>query len=103
MFIGKKFIFISIGMFLCFINQLSFADNEKMNETFARIHQLLSQINPLINLAQSQQSSTTAIPFQFERLREDIDKIQAGLKEQMQGVTIEARIVEPLSGDYLSN
>ena len=43
----------------------AFADTAQMNATLARISAVLNQINPLINLAQSQQNPNARVQFQL--------------------------------------
>ena len=90
----------SILILLLLIN-VSYADSDQMNTTLARISTILSQINPLINSAESQQDPDARVQFQFDALRADIGKIQEGLAEQLNGISIQPRVVAPLSGDYL--
>ncbi len=85
----------------CLMGQVSFADNLQMRETLTRIERLLNQINPLINSAESQQDNDTRVKFQFEVLREDISNVQFGIDQALHRVTIQPRVMDPLSGDYL--
>lgn len=90
---------LSIILFLSVINT-SFADTEQMTVTLARIRTILNQINPLINLAQSEQEPNARIKFQFDQLRADIAKIQIGINEGIKPISVQPRVVEPISGDY---
>ncbi len=91
-----------ISCFALFLmSNVSFANTEQMNATLARISRLLNQVNPLINLAQKQQDSNARVKFQFDALRSDVADIQAGIAEAINRVSIQPRIVKPLSGDYL--
>jgi len=81
---------------------VGFGDTESMNITLSRINTLLAQINPLINVAEKQQDRRSRVKFQFARLRADVSKIQQGIARQIHHVSIEPRIVAPLSGDYHS-
>lgn len=86
---------------LILIAPLIFADTEQMHTTLARINTLLSQINPLINLAKQQEDPNTRVKFQFETLRQDITQVQSGITQALNRVSIQPRTVAPLSGDYL--
>lgn len=88
---------------LCIWSSVTYADTGQMNTTLARISTILTQINPLINKAESEQDKTARIQFNFKALRGDIGKIQAGLAAQINRTTIEPRQVKPLTGDYLPN
>lgn len=94
--------FLLSGFILLIANSL-FADTEQMNTTLARINKILTQINPLINAAQDEQDPDARVKFQFDTLRSDIGKIQAGIAQQINLPSIQPRSVEPLSGDYLSD
>lgn len=82
---------------------ITYANTAQMHETLSRIKAILSQINPLINLAKQQQDPNVRIQFQFEHLRQDVSKIQQGILAAINRVSIQPRVVKPLSGDYLSN
>lgn len=79
----------------------SFASTAQMNTTFVRINTILNQVYPLINLAQKQQSPNVRVNFQFDTLRRDIARIQAGIAQAVNRASIQPRAVKPLSGDYL--
>jgi RAQPRD family integrative conjugative element protein len=88
-----------LAMFIC--NGVAFAVTSQMNATLVRVSTILNQINPLINLAQKQQDPNARIQFQFDVLRSDIANIQAGIAQAVNHVSIQPRMVQPLSGDYL--
>lgn len=90
---------LSIILFLSVMNT-SFADTEQMTATLARIRTILNQINPLINLAQSEQDPNVRIKFQFDQLRADIAKIQTGIDEEIKPISVQPRMVDPIAGDY---
>ncbi len=97
----KRYLLIFAISLASFAVQPSFADQSQMRETLTRIERLLNQINPLINLAKSQQDKDTRVRFQFETLRQDVSKVQFGIDQALHRVTIQPRVVEFLSGDYL--
>ena len=86
---------------LLFCSSLAFADTAQMNATLARISTILSQVNPLVTLAQKQQDPNARVKFQFDELRQDIAQIQSGIAQAVNCVSIQPRVVQPLSGDYL--
>lgn len=96
-----KFIKRSSCFVLLLFSSMSFANTAQMHTTLARINMLLNQLNPLINLAQQQQDPNVRVQFQFDALRHDVAKIQAGIAQAMHRVSIQPRIVQPLTGDYL--
>ena len=92
--------FNSLLLLILLVN-ICYADNSQMNVSLQRIDYILQKTYPLINLAEKQQDKQSRVRFQFDRLRTDIAKIQAGIKAQIHRVTIEPRLVKPLAGDYL--
>ncbi len=96
----KQFYMLA-GVVLLMVTQMSFANTDQMNATLARINMILTQVNPLINAAQKEQDPNARVKFQFDRLRADIGKIQTGIAEEINLVSIQPRQVAPLSGDYL--
>jgi len=86
---------------LLFASSACFANTDQMNATLARINMILNQINPLINVAQQEQDPNARVKFQFDVLRSDINKIQSGIAQQINLVSIQPRKVTPIAGDYL--
>ena len=80
---------------------LSFADTAQMNATLSRISHVLSELNPLIQEAAKEQDPNARVQFQFDQLQGDVARMQAGIAEAINRVTIEPRVEAPLSGDYL--
>lgn len=80
---------------------VSFADTAARNATLARINTVLNQVNPLITVAQRQQDPQARVQFQFDALRDDIARIQSGITQALQRVTIQPRVVTSVKGDYL--
>ena len=89
------------GIVLLLLINLCHADQAQMNASLQRITIVLQKTYPLINLAEKQQNKNTRVQFNFDELRADISKIQAGLMAQIHRVSIEPRQVKPLAGDYL--
>ena len=97
----KRFSLVTGFLTLITLSGISFADTSQMNTTLARISTILSQVNPLINLAERQQGQNARVKFQFNALRQDLASIQAGIAQAINRVSIQPRTVKPLSGDYL--
>ncbi len=94
-------VFLISFLSLIVMSSTSFADTSQMNATLSRISTILSQVNPLINLAEQQQDVNTRVKFQFNTLRQDIASIQTGIAQAINRVSIQPRSVKPLSGDYI--
>ena len=100
-----KFIqLIRNAIFCLFVisSALSYAGNTSMQVTLKRIDMLLNRINPLIKLAETQESSHNRVKFEFKKLRQDIVYIQSGIEQAMRPISIQPRIPPPVSGDYLA-
>ena len=97
----KHQLICAVSIALTLTASLTFANTEQMHTTLARINTLLSQINPLINLAERQEDPNERVKFQFEVLRKDIADVQSGIAQALNRVSIQPRTVAPLSGDYL--
>ncbi len=97
----NKFSLIVGAIVLFTLCNVSKANTEQMNSTLNRMNRILNQINPLINLAQQQQDPNARVKFQFDALRSDIASIQEGIEQATQRVSIQPRVITPLSGDYL--
>ncbi len=100
LFKKMNLLFLS-SMCLLLMSHVCFADTEQMNTTLSRVNMILNQINPLINAAQKEQDPNARVKFQFNVLRADIEKIKAGISQEINLVSIQPRNVTPLSGDYL--
>ncbi len=96
----KRWVGVSLFV-LVTVSSVSFADTTQMHTTLKRIRMLLKQVNPLINLAEQQQGSNARVQFQFRALRQDVSRIQSGIAQAINRVSVQPRVVTPLSGDYL--
>lgn len=97
----KRLVVVSSLLALITVSSISFADTTQMNTSLERIRMILRQVNPLINLAEQQQDPNARVQFQFKALRQDVGRIQAGIAQSINRVSIQPRVVKPLSGDYL--
>ena len=69
-------------------------------ESLARITHELEAIQPLITEAASQVNPDARIRFQYDWLRQDLNKIQQGLQAHIDAPRSEPRTFPPLRGDY---
>ena len=68
--------------------------------TLARIHHELQAIEPLIAEAASQANPDARIRFQYDWLRQDLDRIRQGIQAHFDAPRSEPRTFPPLRGDY---
>ena len=80
--------------------QSIFADTDTEREALARIVHELMSIDPLIDQASSQANSDARIRFQYDWLRQDLDRIRLGIQDHIDASRSEPRSFPPLRGDY---
>ena len=80
--------------------QFAAADVDGERAALARIHHELQSIEPLLVEAASQANPDARIRFQYDWLRQDLNKIQQGLQAHIDAPRSEPRTFPPLRGDY---
>jgi len=80
--------------------QFAIADADGEREALARIVHEIEAIHPLINQAASQANPDACFRFQYEWLRQDLDRIQRGIQNHIDAPRSEPRTFPPLRGDY---
>ena len=76
------------------------ADADGERAALARIDHELQAIEPLITEAASQANPDARVRFQYDWLRQDLDRIRRGIDEHMNAPRSEPRTFPPLRGDY---
>ena len=80
--------------------QFAVADVDNEQAILARIHHELQTIEPLITEAASQANPDARIQFQYDWLRQDLNRIRRGIEEHIDAPRSEPRTFPPLRGDY---
>lgn len=80
--------------------QFAMADADGERAALARIIHELQAIEPLITEAASQANPDARVRFQYEWLRQDLDRIRLGIQEHIDAPRSEPRTFPPLRGDY---
>lgn len=80
--------------------QFAVADADGERATLARIAHELQTIEPLIAEAASQANPDDRVWFQYDWLRQDLDRIRLGIQEHIDAPRSEPRSFPPLRGDY---
>ena len=80
--------------------QFAFADAGGERAALARIIHELEAIDPLITEAASQANPDARVRFQYEWLRQDLDRIRLGIQEHIDAPRSQPRTFAPLRGDY---
>jgi len=80
--------------------QFAVADADGERVALARITHELQAIEPLITEAVLQANPDARIQFQYDWLRQDLDRIRLGIQSHIDAPRAEPRSFPPLSGDY---
>mgnify|MGYP001545345634 CR=1 FL=1 len=80
--------------------QFAIADADGERAALARVIHELQAIQPLITEASSQANPDARVRFQYEWLRQDLDRIRLGVQEHIDAPRAEPRTFPPLRGDY---
>jgi len=80
--------------------QSTVADADGERAALARIDHELQAIEPLITEAASQANPEARIRFQYDWLRQDLDRIRRGVQAHIDAPRSEPRTFPPLRGDY---
>ena len=80
--------------------QFAFADADGERAALARIVHELQAIQPLITEAAAQANPDARIRFQYDWLRQDLDRIRLGIQSHIDTPRSEPRTFPPLRGDY---
>lgn len=80
--------------------QLAIADDDGERAALARISHELQAIEPLIAEAALQANPDTRVQFQYDWLRQDIERIRLGIQAHIDAPRSEPRSFPPLRGDY---
>ena len=87
-----------LGTTLPFKFAIADADGER--QILARIAHELQTIRPLIVQAASQANPDSRIRFQYDWLRQDLERISLGIQDHITAPRSEPRTFPPLHGDY---
>ena len=80
--------------------QFALADSGGERAALARVIHELEAIQPLITEASAQANPDARVRFQYEWLRQDLDRIRLGVQEHIDAPRAEPRTFPPLRGDY---
>ena len=80
--------------------QLAIADDDGERAALAKITHELQAIEPLIAEATAQANPDARVRFQYDWLRQDLERIRLGIQEHIDAPRSEPRSFPPLRGDY---
>ena len=76
------------------------ADADAEREALAQLIHEIDAVAPLIERAESQANPDARIRFRYDWLRQDLERIQAGIQAHIGAPRAEPRPFPPLRGDY---
>ncbi len=91
---------LAIGLLLVGMASTVLADPGAEREALARLIHEIEALEPAIATAESQAIPDARIRFRYDWLRQDLDRIRAGIQEHIDAPRNEPRKVPPLRGDY---
>jgi RAQPRD family integrative conjugative element protein len=77
-----------------------FADADGERGTLARLEHELAALEPLVAEAEAQAPPDARIRFRYDWLREDLERVQAGIRAHVSAARAEPHKIPPLRGDY---
>ena len=80
--------------------EFSLADADGERAMLARISHELVAIEPLIEKARSQADPDARIKFNYDWLRQDLNRVRLGLEAHIDAPRSQPRTFPPLRGDY---
>lgn len=89
---------ICIAGLFCVIDVTAEPDAER--EVLARLIHEIQALEPLIKTAESQAIPDTRIRFRYDWLRQDLNRLGAGIQDHIDAPRNEPRTFPPLRGDY---
>lgn len=76
------------------------ADTDGEREALARLAHEIETLTPLVAKAEAQADPDARICFRYDWLRQDLERVRAGIQAHIDSPRAEPRKVEPLRGDY---
>ena len=76
------------------------ADSDGERSALARLVGEIDQLAPLVKEAEAKADSTGRVRFAYAWLREDLEKVKAGIRSHLDRPRTEPQAVEPLRGEY---
>lgn len=97
--IEHRFATVTLLVF-AIIAPASLADTDTERSTLARLAHEITLLEPLITLSEAGADPDTRIRFQYDWLRQDLERVRAGIQAHLDAPRNEPRPVPPLRGDY---
>lgn len=97
---GGKGLFLVILLAVATATTQAVADADGEREVLARLAHEIEALAPLVAKAEAQAEPDARIRFRYEWLRQDLERVRAGIQAHIDAPRAEPRKVEPLRGDY---
>jgi len=85
---------------LLFVAVPAWADGDGERAALARLVGEIDQLTPLLKQAEAQADAKDRVHFGYGWLREDLEKVKAGIRAHLERPRTEPQAVEPLRGEY---
>ncbi len=85
---------------LAFIAPASLADADGERAMLARLLHEITLLEPLITRSEAEADPDARIHFQYDWLRQDLERVLSGIQAHLDAPRNEPRPVPPLRGDY---
>lgn len=85
---------------LAFTVPVALADPDAERATLARLLHEIALLEPLIASSEAEANPDARIHFQYDWLRQDLERVRAGIQAHLDAPRNEPRLVPPLRGDY---
>ena len=96
----RPFLATATLLALAIIAPGSLADVDGERATLSRLLHELALLEPLIASSAAEANPDARIRFQYDWLRQDLERVRAGIKAHLDAPRNEPRPVPPLRGDY---
>ena len=85
---------------LAFIAPAALADADSERAMLARLLQEITLLEPLVARSEAEADPDARIHFQYDWLRQDLERVRAGIQAHLDAPRNTPRPVPPLRGDY---
>jgi RAQPRD family integrative conjugative element protein len=99
-YMNARWLAVILVIGLVFRLSPAMADPDAEREALARLIHEIEALEPVIATAESQASPDARIRFRYDWLRQDLERVRAGVQEHIDTPRNEPRKVPPLRGDY---
>ncbi|WP_018871510.1 MULTISPECIES: RAQPRD family integrative conjugative element protein [unclassified Thioalkalivibrio] len=96
----RSLVALATGVVMITLTPAALADRDAERESLSRLAHEIQALHALVDRAEAHADPDARIRFQYDWLRHDLERVQAGIEEHLRAPRAQPRRVEPLSGDY---